>query len=225
MSRSTKSGPEITEEPAIDPAHANLHRCSDTVRPREILCPDCRTQAVIGVIGQSDHLAFVIEGDDPAAWTKNLLAHHRTLVWQTRPQGRFNIEAACFSALNPGNPAAGDDISTFSDRSRIEAKDLFLVFRADQRAKIVWVADSPGLELDLRGVRVDAGLDQMEQYLNQAYMARLPWVRIIHGHGTGAMKSAVRDALRRHPLVGTTRAGESNEGGDGVTVVKLVSTN
>ncbi len=86
-------------------------------------------------------------------------------------------------------------------------------------------ADSPGLELDLRGVRVDAGLDQMEQYLNQAYMARLPWVRIIHGHGTGAMKSAVRDALRRHPLVGTTRAGESNEGGDGVTVVKLVSTN
>ncbi len=85
------------------------------------------------------------------------------------------------------------------------------------------VADSPGIELDLRGVRVDEGLDRLENYLNKAYNARLPWVRIIHGHGTGAMKTAIRDALRRHPLVGPTRAGEANEGGDGVTVVKLVT--
>jgi DNA mismatch repair protein MutS2 len=81
---------------------------------------------------------------------------------------------------------------------------------------------SPGLELDLRGERVEEGLDRLERYLNDASLARLPWVRIIHGHGTGAMRAAVRDALKRHPLVGTMRSGEANEGGDGVTVVKLV---
>jgi DNA mismatch repair protein MutS2 len=82
---------------------------------------------------------------------------------------------------------------------------------------------SPGLELDLRGERVEAGLDKLERYLNDAYMARLPWTRIIHGYGTGAMRSAVRDVLRGHPLVAQMRSGEANEGGDGVTVVKLVS--
>jgi len=82
---------------------------------------------------------------------------------------------------------------------------------------------SPGLELDLRGERVEAGLDRLERYLNDAYMAKLPWARIIHGYGTGAMRSAVRDVLRSHPLVANMRSGEANEGGDGVTVVKLVS--
>ena len=85
------------------------------------------------------------------------------------------------------------------------------------------VGASPGLELDLRGERVEAGLEKLERYLNDAYMARLPWARIIHGYGTGAMRSAVRDVLRGHPLVAQMRSGEGNEGGDGVTVVKLVS--
>ncbi len=83
---------------------------------------------------------------------------------------------------------------------------------------------SPGLELDLRGERVEAGLDRLERYLNDAYMARLPWVRIIHGHGTGVMRTAVRDQLRNHPLVGTMRSGEAGEGGDGVTIVKLIGS-
>jgi DNA mismatch repair protein MutS2 len=85
------------------------------------------------------------------------------------------------------------------------------------------VGASPGLELDLRGERVEAGLERLERYLNDAYMAKLPWARIIHGYGTGAMRTAVRDVLRGHPLVANLRSGEGNEGGDGVTVVKLVS--
>ena len=84
--------------------------------------------------------------------------------------------------------------------------------------------DSPGIELDLRGERVEAGLERMEQYLNNAYMARLPWVRIIHGKGTGAMRDAVRNSLRNHPLITQSRSGEQGEGGDGVTVAKLVNT-
>ncbi len=82
--------------------------------------------------------------------------------------------------------------------------------------------DSPGMELDLRGARVEEGIERVERYLDQAARARLPFVRIIHGRGTGAMRSAVRDLLATHPLVGSARPGEGNEGGDGVTVIKLV---
>jgi DNA mismatch repair protein MutS2 len=81
---------------------------------------------------------------------------------------------------------------------------------------------SPGMELDLRGERVEEGLEKVERYLNDASLARLPWVRIIHGKGTGAMRDAVRTLLKSHPLVRDTRSGGDGEGGDGVTVARLV---
>ena len=79
-----------------------------------------------------------------------------------------------------------------------------------------------GIELDLRGMRVEEGLDEMERHLDDALLAGMPWVRIIHGHGTGAMRQAVRDALRHHPAVDRSRPGEKGEGGDGVTVAYMV---
>ena len=81
---------------------------------------------------------------------------------------------------------------------------------------------SPNMELDLRGLTVDDMLVELVRYLDTAYLAGLPFVRIIHGKGTGALRQAVRDELRNHPLVGDFRAGEANEGGEGVTVAKLV---
>jgi DNA mismatch repair protein MutS2 len=83
---------------------------------------------------------------------------------------------------------------------------------------------SPGLELDLRGERADDALILLERHLDAAYSAGLPWVRIIHGHGTGALKKAVRSALKRHTLVDDFEAGRDGEGGDGVTVVKLTQS-
>ncbi len=80
---------------------------------------------------------------------------------------------------------------------------------------------SPGLELDLRGLRVDDGVSQLDNYLDAAYMAGLPFVRIIHGKGTGAMRKAIRDVLHDHPLVSNYEKGNEREGGDGVTVVNL----
>ncbi len=82
-------------------------------------------------------------------------------------------------------------------------------------------SDSMAVELDLRGLRVEEGLDRLEGYLDDALLLGLPWVRVIHGHGTGAMKSAVREALRRMPFVERSRPGEAGEGGDGATVVYL----
>ncbi|MCC6168868.1 MAG: Smr/MutS family protein, partial [Caldilineaceae bacterium] len=82
--------------------------------------------------------------------------------------------------------------------------------------------DSPGIEFDMRGERVEEGLEKLERYLDNAYLARLPWVRIIHGKGTGALRDSVRALLRRHPVVGEFRPGDHGEGGDGVTIAKLV---
>ncbi len=83
--------------------------------------------------------------------------------------------------------------------------------------------ESPGLELDLRGQMTDEALLRLDQYLDQAFMARLPWVRIIHGKGSGALRQVVRQALSSHPMVSSYRAGDEPEGGEGVTVAKLAT--
>jgi DNA mismatch repair protein MutS2 len=80
---------------------------------------------------------------------------------------------------------------------------------------------SPGLELDLRGQTVEDALPALERYLDAAYLAGLPWVRIIHGKGTGKLRQAVRDELRRSPLVKSQETAEDREGGEGVTVARL----
>ena len=80
---------------------------------------------------------------------------------------------------------------------------------------------SPGLELDLRGQRAEDALDALDRYLESAALAELPWVRIIHGKGTGRLRVVVREALRASPHVSTFENGKDKEGGDGVTVAHL----
>jgi DNA mismatch repair protein MutS2 len=78
-----------------------------------------------------------------------------------------------------------------------------------------------GLELDLRGKRADEVEALLDAYLNDASLANLSEVRIIHGMGTGTVKQIVRQYLASHPLVNSFRSGKREEGGDGATVVKL----
>ena len=80
---------------------------------------------------------------------------------------------------------------------------------------------SPGLELHLRGERVEDGLEKLERHLDAAALAGLPWVRIVHGKGTGRMRSAVRSALRDNPQVTAVQSVPENEGGEGVTLAML----
>ena len=80
---------------------------------------------------------------------------------------------------------------------------------------------SPGMEVDLRGLMAEDALDKMERYLEQAYLSGLPWVRIIHGKGTGKLRQAVREALKGHAYVKSFEEGGHTEGGEGVTVAKL----
>ncbi|MGQ9548928.1 MAG: endonuclease MutS2 [Roseiflexus sp.] len=77
------------------------------------------------------------------------------------------------------------------------------------------------LELDMRGWRAADVGERLDRYLNDAYLAGLPWVRIIHGKGTGALRQAVRDTLKDHKLVASFSSAGITEGGDGVTIVRL----
>mgnify|MGYP000268295237 CR=1 FL=1 len=80
---------------------------------------------------------------------------------------------------------------------------------------------SPGIELDVRGKTADEALVSLDRYLEQAYLARLLFARIIHGKGTGKLRQVLRDALRNHPYVLSFEDGTPQEGGDGVTVIKI----
>ncbi len=80
---------------------------------------------------------------------------------------------------------------------------------------------SPGIELDLRGMRVDDGLEKMEKHLDQAILSRVPWVRIIHGKGTGRLREAVRKSLSKNKRIVGWEEGKDGEGGAGVTVARL----
>lgn len=82
-------------------------------------------------------------------------------------------------------------------------------------------ARSVASSLDLRGARVEEALEALERYLEDASLAGMPSVTVIHGLGTGALRDAVRMAAAAHPLVRDLRPGERGEGGDGATIVRL----
>jgi DNA mismatch repair protein MutS2 len=75
--------------------------------------------------------------------------------------------------------------------------------------------------VDVRGKAADEALDDVVAALDRATVAGAPFLRIIHGHGTGKLKASLRDYLKDSPYVTEFRAGDRAEGGDGVTIVKL----
>jgi DNA mismatch repair protein MutS2 len=78
-----------------------------------------------------------------------------------------------------------------------------------------------GAELNLVGQRVDDAIEASDRFLDRALLEGKSAVRIIHGFGTGALRKALREYLRKHPAVKSWRPGGDNEGGDGATVAVL----
>ncbi|MBN1180566.1 MAG: endonuclease MutS2 [Anaerolineae bacterium] len=82
---------------------------------------------------------------------------------------------------------------------------------------------APETRLDLRGYTVEDALEQLDRHLDAAALAGLPWINVVHGKGTGALRRAVREFLGAHAQVASYRSGQKGEGGEGVTVVQLVT--
>jgi DNA mismatch repair protein MutS2 len=78
-------------------------------------------------------------------------------------------------------------------------------------------------EIDLHGLDAEEALFRLDLYLNEAFIAGLPWVRVVHGKGLGTLRHVARELLTDHPLVKSFRPGEPSEGGGGVTMVELAN--
>lgn len=90
------------------------------------------------------------------------------------------------------------------------------------RIRMANVKASPvSLELDIRGMNVEEALERVDKYIDDAVLAGLHEVTLIHGKGTGTLRRAITEHLRRHAQVESFRPGKYGEGEDGVTVVKL----
>ena len=114
-------------------------------------------------------------------------------------------------------------------RSKVHISDIVVVPEDDIKADgisrssygKVTMAKSATVrtEINLLGKTVDEALNALDKYLDDAYMAHLPSVRIVHGKGTGALRNAVHSHLKRMRNVESFRLGEFGEGDAGVTIV------
>jgi DNA mismatch repair protein MutS2 len=130
-------------------------------------------------------------------------------------------------------PQLGEALSGVGEDGRIEVQfgSLRMKVSVDRIDRVegatpsvkvtVPAGPSVSMELDLRGQRAEEALLSFETYVDDAFRAGLPFVRIIHGKGTGALRAAIREALAGHPLVRRFESAPPNEGGDGVTVAVL----
>jgi DNA mismatch repair protein MutS2 len=85
----------------------------------------------------------------------------------------------------------------------------------------VAVEDAPAMELNVIGRTVDEATDELQKFLDRAFLAGVPQVRVVHGTGTGALRKALRAHLNRHPQVAFVAEAAQNAGGGGATGVDL----
>jgi DNA mismatch repair protein MutS2 len=82
-------------------------------------------------------------------------------------------------------------------------------------------SDDVASEFNLLGCTVDEATDRTDKFLDEAFVAQIPQVRIVHGMGTGALRNAIADLLKSHPHVTSFEFAPQNQGGRGVTIATL----
>jgi len=148
------------------------------------------------------------------------------IVW-VRGLGRFG------EALSSPDDKGEVEIRLGSLHSTVPLKKVEKVQRLAKTASKVHVTITAGsvtpppssvpMELHIRGALADQVLPDLDKYLDDAFRAGLPWVRIVHGKGTGALARAVRHMLSSHPLVKDYAVAPREEGGEGVTIAHLAT--
>ncbi len=147
---------------------------------------------------------------------------HRRLAWRGKleklERGRAQVRVGG-KALRCSAEDLAPATETPAARSRPPARAAAAARRASDAHD-----EPPPTELKLIGQRVEPALDLLDRFLDRSLLASMPEVRIVHGHGSGRLRAAVRRHLRRHPAVSGQRAGRSHEGGDGATIASLRDT-
>ncbi|MGC1463961.1 MAG: Smr/MutS family protein [Terracidiphilus sp.] len=110
------------------------------------------------------------------------------------------------------------------DPVRLERADPLAAARKQKGVHVTVTSantDDMRMEINLIGRTVDEATGELEKYLDRAFMAGLPRVRVIHGHGAGILRRGVREFLKGHPHVAGIEEAPQNEGGQGATLVEL----
>ncbi|MGA2046716.1 MAG: Smr/MutS family protein, partial [Terracidiphilus sp.] len=113
---------------------------------------------------------------------------------------------------------------TSSESSAIRKADPLAAARSQKNVHVTVTSantDDMRMEINLIGRTVDEATGELETYLDRAFLAGLPRVRVIHGHGAGILRRGVREFLKSHPHVATFAEAPQNEGGQGATLVEL----
>jgi DNA mismatch repair protein MutS2 len=134
-----------------------------------------------------------------------IISHGREgVVLERHPDGAFTVQAGVL-------------------RIKVPAEDLDSAREAPTQAAEMQISKAASIsqKLDLRGFRADEALSALDKYLDDAFLADLHSLQIVHGKGQGILRKVVHQYLESHPAVRDFRLGEMNEGGWGVTVVTL----
>ena len=136
----------------------------------------------------------------------------------------MGVKAEVLEILPDGNVSLKAGIMTV----KAKESELYLLEGQTVKPKVSYQAQSASLksaavssELDIRGMETVEGVNAAEQYIDNAVMGKLKTVTIIHGKGTGALRTAIHQMLRRNKLVKSFRLGRYGEGESGVTIVEL----
>ena len=132
----------------------------------------------------------------------------KAIVLGRNKKGEYTVKAGILTTIVP----ASDIYKTEGDKG------------ADKTARKTsqyFARPEVGAEIDVRGQTCDEAVYNTDIYLDNAAMAGLHEVRIIHGKGSGALRAALREMLKTHPRVVSFRTGKYGEGDDGVTVAEI----
>jgi DNA mismatch repair protein MutS2 len=207
LERGTLTGPDI--DSVLERAEDRLAKAPTPAPARG------RSAAAKAPAGSAPPPAWSV-GDEARSrsggWTGRIAELDRSKRRATIETGamRVSVEVADLEPVEPSSGGSGAGNGSTGSPSGTNVAELRL-----SRARSV------PMSLDLRGARVDEALAALDRYLEDASLAGLAKVTVIHGLGTGALRDAVRTDSAAHPLVRQVRPGERGEGGDGVTVVEL----
>ena len=149
----------------------------------------------------------IVKGDRVKIHVTNVMAD----VISVKPDGTLSLQAGIMKVT-----AQANEVTILPSAAANEIKKHI----AKSEAKLREVMAKP--EVDLRGMQTDEAIPVLEQFLDRARMAKLNIVTVIHGKGTGVLRQAVHQALRREQRrIKSFRLGRYGEGEDGVTIVYL----